>query len=320
MDTEPQLYSPPLTHWAMPRCVCAQLCLTLCHPMDCSLPGFSLPGIFQARILEWVAISSSRGSPQTRGQSAGSCVSYLARQLLYHWATWEAHFPNQTISSSHLLEHILPLSFLPPSRELPSFWLFLWMVSSFSGLNFNVFHELRSLFTNLHRSHPLFAITTPVYFFPHLTNLFWVQVCGKKSSKSCGYSSEPNRQKKKKNVCLPEAVILVGEADRVVFVVAGVQSLSHVWLCDPMDCNTPGFPVLHSPRACSNSHPLSWWCHPAISFFPLLLLPSKFIKYSPEFQDIYSFKGARPRWAYLHWHKEAKQIMCYIRVCLSSLK
>ena len=35
-------------------------------------------------------------------------------------------------------------------------------------------------------------------------------------------------KKKKKNVCLPKAVILVGEADRVVFVVAGVQSLSHV--------------------------------------------------------------------------------------------
>ena len=202
MDTEPQLYSPPLTHWAMPRCVCAQLCLTLCHPMDCSLPGFSLPGIFQARILEWVAISSSRGSPQTRGQSAGSCVSYLARQLLYHWATWEAHFPNQTISSSHLLEHILPLSFLPPSRELPSFWLFLWMVSSFSGLNFNVFHELRSLFTNLHRSHPLFAITTPVYFFPHLTNLFWVQVCGKKLLRAVDTAVNQTDKKKKKK-CVP---------------------------------------------------------------------------------------------------------------------
>ena len=33
----------------------AQSCLTLCNPMDCSLPGFSIHGIFQARILEWVA-------------------------------------------------------------------------------------------------------------------------------------------------------------------------------------------------------------------------------------------------------------------------
>ena len=41
--------------------VCAQSCLTLCSPMDCSPPGSSVYGIFQARILEWVAISFSRG-------------------------------------------------------------------------------------------------------------------------------------------------------------------------------------------------------------------------------------------------------------------
>ena len=37
-------------------------CPTLCNPMDCSLPGSSVHGIFQARVLEWVAISFSRGS------------------------------------------------------------------------------------------------------------------------------------------------------------------------------------------------------------------------------------------------------------------
>ena len=37
-----------------------QSCPTLCDPMDCSLPGFSVYGIFQARVLEWVAISFSR--------------------------------------------------------------------------------------------------------------------------------------------------------------------------------------------------------------------------------------------------------------------
>ena len=40
----------------------AQSCLTLCDPMDCSLPGSSVHGIFQAKVLEWVAISFSRGS------------------------------------------------------------------------------------------------------------------------------------------------------------------------------------------------------------------------------------------------------------------
>ena len=41
-----------------------QSCLVFCNPMDCSLPGFSVHGIFQARILEWVAISFSRRSSQ----------------------------------------------------------------------------------------------------------------------------------------------------------------------------------------------------------------------------------------------------------------
>ena len=40
----------------------AQLCPNLCDPVDCSLPGSSVHGIFQARVLEWVAISFSRGS------------------------------------------------------------------------------------------------------------------------------------------------------------------------------------------------------------------------------------------------------------------
>ena len=50
----------------------AQLCLTLCDPMDCHPPGSSIPGIFQARILEWVAISYSRGPSWPRDWT---CVS-----------------------------------------------------------------------------------------------------------------------------------------------------------------------------------------------------------------------------------------------------
>ena len=44
----------------------AQSCPTLCNPMDCSLPGSSLHGILQARVLEWVAIAFSRGSSRPR--------------------------------------------------------------------------------------------------------------------------------------------------------------------------------------------------------------------------------------------------------------
>ena len=47
----------------------AQSCPTLCNPMDCSLPGSSVHGIFWARVVEWVAISFSRGSSRPRDQT-----------------------------------------------------------------------------------------------------------------------------------------------------------------------------------------------------------------------------------------------------------
>ena len=55
--------------------------------MDCSPPGSSVHGIFQARVLEWVAISFSRGSSQTRDWTRVSCIG---RRILYHWATRKA--------------------------------------------------------------------------------------------------------------------------------------------------------------------------------------------------------------------------------------
>ena len=65
----------------------AQSCLTLCDPMDYSLPGFSIHGIFQARVLEWVAISFFRGSSWPRDQTwvsliVGRCFYCLS----HHWS------------------------------------------------------------------------------------------------------------------------------------------------------------------------------------------------------------------------------------------
>ena len=56
-------------------CVCVQSCPSLCDPMDCNLPGFSVLGISQARILEWIAISYSRGLTRPRDQSHISCLA-----------------------------------------------------------------------------------------------------------------------------------------------------------------------------------------------------------------------------------------------------
>ena len=71
-------------------CVCvwvAQLCLTLCEPMDCSPPGSSVHGILQARILEWVAIHVSRGGFQPRDQTQ---FSGTASRFFTVWATRSA--------------------------------------------------------------------------------------------------------------------------------------------------------------------------------------------------------------------------------------
>ena len=54
-------------------------CLTLCDPRGWSPPASSAHGIFQARILEWAAISFSRGSSQPRGRTRVSCMSCLGR-------------------------------------------------------------------------------------------------------------------------------------------------------------------------------------------------------------------------------------------------
>ena len=92
--------NPRLTDWKgrtlNPRLAsdiaCFALCcaesLSLCDPTDCSPPGSSIPGILQARILEWVAASSSRGFSRPRDQTH---VSWTAGGLFTVWTTRETH-------------------------------------------------------------------------------------------------------------------------------------------------------------------------------------------------------------------------------------
>ena len=85
-------------HTQVRACSVAQSCPTLCDPVDCSPPGSSVHGILQARVLEWVAMPSSRGSSRPRDQACVSYVSCIGRRVLYHGATWEAlsHMPSLT--------------------------------------------------------------------------------------------------------------------------------------------------------------------------------------------------------------------------------
>ena len=84
-------------------------CPTLCNPVDCSLPGSSVHGILQARILEWVAVPFSRGSSQPRDWTGVSCI---ADGLFTSWATREAlHHPEPWLyRASHLFTLLTSLT------------------------------------------------------------------------------------------------------------------------------------------------------------------------------------------------------------------
>ena len=83
-----------------------QSCPTLCDPVDCSLPGSSVHGILQARILEWVAISFSRGSSRPRDRTP---VSHIGGRRFNLWATREAPYPSAVT--------FLPSKSFPPCRH-----------------------------------------------------------------------------------------------------------------------------------------------------------------------------------------------------------
>ena len=82
--------------WKVKESQVAQPCPTLCDLIDCSLPCSFVHGIFQARVLEWVAISFSRGSSQPSDQTQ---LSHIAGRHFTVWATMEAKLRRHIIST-----------------------------------------------------------------------------------------------------------------------------------------------------------------------------------------------------------------------------
>ena len=103
----------------------AQPCLTLCNPMDCSSPGPSVHGIFQARILEWVAIFYSRYLPNPGIESASLASPALEADFfsLYHLGnpTLDPFINSSTVSFTHCGK--TGVSLLP--KLFPSWWIHL---------------------------------------------------------------------------------------------------------------------------------------------------------------------------------------------------
>ena len=84
--------------WAL-----VQLDLTLGDPMDWSTPGSSVHRIFQARILEWVAMSFSRGSAWPRDWTHISCISCIGKQVLYQLSHQGSRISDALLESRHLM-------------------------------------------------------------------------------------------------------------------------------------------------------------------------------------------------------------------------
>ena len=112
----------------------AQLCPTLCDPMNYSLPGSSVHGIVHVRILEWVAIPFSRASSQPRDRIQVSCI---AGRFFTIWDTREAPESNYTPIKKKKRIDFLHFSFR--MNILSLYWMFsqiktLWMTLEGSGL------------------------------------------------------------------------------------------------------------------------------------------------------------------------------------------
>ena len=89
------------------------VCPTLCNPVDCSPPGSPVHGILQARVLEWVAISFSRGSSRSRDRTWVSCIE---GRFFTNWATREA--PDK--------EHLITSWLQTPLSHPWFFWVVIW--------------------------------------------------------------------------------------------------------------------------------------------------------------------------------------------------
>ena len=89
-------------------------CPTLCDPMDCSPPGSSVHGIFQARVLEWVAIAFSRESSQPRDLT---WVSHTVGRCFTVWAKLLSHFSRVRLCATPQMAASLPLPWDSPGKN-----------------------------------------------------------------------------------------------------------------------------------------------------------------------------------------------------------
>ena len=101
----------------------AQSCLTLCDPMDCSLPGSSVHGIFQAIVLEWIAIFFSVVVVQSLSHVQFPAIPWTA-----------AHQASLSFTISHSLFKLMSIESVMPSHHLILYYFLLHLPAIFPGI------------------------------------------------------------------------------------------------------------------------------------------------------------------------------------------
>ena len=119
-------------------CSASQSRWACCNPMGCNLPGSSVYGIFQARILKWVAISYFGGSSRPRDRTWVSWVSWLADGFFttapFIWSKLQKSLSGK-IGELGLIPQFLPLSLNYLSWNTPFFWTFISLWHSAQNLD-----------------------------------------------------------------------------------------------------------------------------------------------------------------------------------------
>ena len=231
----------------------AQSSLTLCDPMDCSLSGSSVHEIFQARVLEWVAISFSRRSSRPRDWTQ---VSSIVGSRFTVWTTREVFF-RVPASISRRWEQKDKQSLYNWNFEMIIIMRWLWMYPMLTALNPS--HEAPSIPLPLALSLSLSPAKVQWMFPPTFSKTFLVFMLKNYISRSSFLS--PQQTKMFGHLTLEINIYFLFSSVTQLCLSLRSHGLQHT-----------RFPCPSSiPRACSNSCPSSWWCHPTIS---LSIVPS----------------------------------------------
>ena len=139
-------------------------CVTLCDPKDCSPPGSSVHGILQAKILDWVAVPTSRGSYWPRNRTLVSCGSCIAGIFFITEQPVKSHKRCRVIFSIFTPQKIYCVCICVWSRKTVSLKKNLWIINCFSIIQWIVSSFLSGLWCLFCHEHGFVCLLVLIYF------------------------------------------------------------------------------------------------------------------------------------------------------------